>query len=121
MKIHLNLTEDHLKLIRFFKLEDINDEWVGVNKERMLTLQTHLLDDVSLILGLRDKAIQNTSEDADGIAFPDDVEKYMLETYKYVSRNLLYIESLIHQMVCEGVKAGHYVCSDRDMVWTKVE
>ena len=119
MKIHLNLTDDHLKLVKFFNVEDINDEFVGVNKHRMLTLQTHLLDDVSLILGLRDKAIKNTQEDADGMAFPDELEEYMLKTYKYVSENIVYIESLIHQRVTEGVQAGHYVSSDRDMIWSK--
>lgn len=118
MILHLNLTEDHLKLIKFFNFEEINDDYIGINKHTMLTMQTHILDDVSLILGLRDKAIKNTSEDADGLAFPDEEEKYMLDVYKYVSDNLLLIESLIHQMVTEGgIKSGHYSCSDKDMIW----
>lgn len=118
-KVTLNLTEDHLKLASFFHL--INEEKdVKINKYIMLSEQSHLLDDVSLILGLRDKAIANTVEDADGMAFPDDVEKYMVDTYRYVSENLYWIETLIHQNILKGgVQPGTYVCDNRDKIWTK--
>ena len=119
--LHLHLTEDHLKLVKFFNIEDIDDDFMGINKKTMLTLQTHLLDDVSLVLGLRDKAIKNRMEDADGMAFPDEVEKYMVDTYKYVSDNLYNIETLLHQRCTEGIQPGHYRCSDKDMLWEYVE
>lgn len=116
--LHLNLTEDHLKLVKFLNIEDNDDDVLTINKKVMLTMQTHLLDDVAMILGLRDKAIRNTEEDADGAAYPDDVEKYMLDTYKYVSDNLYLIETLLHQKVMEGVKPGTYMCKDNELVWT---
>ena len=47
-------------------------------------LQSTLLEDVSLILGLRDKAIPNTEFDANGRAFPEDVTKYMFDIYYYI-------------------------------------
>ena len=120
--LHLNLTEDHLKLVRFIKLDDESeDDVIKIDKKVMLTLQTHILDDVAMILGLRDKAIKNTTEDADGAAYPDDVEEYMLTTYNYVSNNLHLIESLLHQKVFEGIKPGHYKALDNEMVWTYVE
>lgn len=119
--LHLNLTEDHLKLVKFFNIEDIDDDFLSINKKTMLTLQTHLLDDVSLILGLRDKAIKNRTEDADGMAFPDEEEKYMLDTYNYVSDNIHLIETLLHQRCMEGVQPGHYKCNSRDLLWEKVE
>jgi hypothetical protein len=121
MILHLNLTDDHLKLVKFFNIEDLNDEYLGINKERMLTMQTHLLDDVSLILGLRDKAIERSKEDADGLAFPDEEEKYMLDTYHYVSDNIYLIETLLHQRATEGVQSGHYRCNSKDMIWEKLE
>lgn len=121
MIIHLNLTEDHLKLVRFLNVEDKDDEILAINKKVMLTMQTHLLDDVAMILGLRDKAIKGTEEDPDGAAYPDEEEKYMLETYKYVSDNLFYIESLLHQSVFTGITPGHYKANDAQMVWEKVE
>ena len=72
MILHLNLTEDHLKLVRFLNIEDKDDDVLTINKKVMLTMQTHILDDVAMILGLRDKAIKNTEEDADGAAYPDE-------------------------------------------------
>ena len=121
MILHLNLTEDHLKLVKFLNIEDKDDDVLTINKKVMLTMQTHLLDDVAMILGLRDKAIKGTEEDPDGAAYPDDVEKRMLDAYKYVSDNLYLIESLLHQRVFEGVQEGHYKCRDTDMIWEKVE
>jgi hypothetical protein len=121
MILHLNLTEDHLKLVRFFNIEDKDDDFLKINKKVMLTMQSHILDDVAMILGLRDKAIKNTEEDADGAAYPDDVEKYMLDTYKYVSDNMYLIETLLHQHVMDGVKPGEYTCKDNELIWTLKE
>lgn len=118
MKKTLNLTEDHLKLATFFDLQN-EEEDVKINKRIMLTEQSHLLDDVSLILGLRDKAIENTKEDAEGMAFPDEIEKYMVDTYNYVRENLYWIETLIHQNILKGgVVPGTYTCDTRDKIWT---
>ena len=121
MILHLHLTEDHLKLVRFLNVEDESDDVLTINKHVMLTLQTHILDDVATILGYRDKAIKGTEEDPDGSAYPDDVEKYLLDTYHYVSDNLYLIESLLHQRILEGVQQGHYKCRDNDMVWEKCD
>ena len=121
MILHLNLTEDHLKLVRFLNVEDKDDDFLKINKKVMLTMQTHILDDVAMILGLRDKAIKNTEEDADGAAYPDDVEKYMLYTYHYVSDNLYLIETLLHQHVFDGIKPGHYKAKDSDLIFEYVE
>ncbi len=116
MIVHLNLTEDHLKLVRFLNIED-NDDTLDINKRVMLTLQTHILDDVATILGYRDKAIKGTEEDPDGSAYPDDVEKYLLDTYHYVSDNLYYIETLLHQKCMDGIVPGHYKAKDSDLIW----
>ena len=118
MILHLNLTEDHLKLVRFLNIEDKDDDFLKINKKVMLTMQTHILDDVAMILGLRDKAIKNTEEDADGAAYPDDVEKYLLGTYNYVSENIFYIETLLHQHVMDGIVPGKYKAKDNELIWT---
>lgn len=120
-RVTLNLTEDHLKLATFLHLTN-EEKDVRINKFIMLSEQSHLLDDVSLVLGLRDKMIPNTEEDADGMAFPDEIEKYMVDTYRYVSENLYWIETLIHQNILKGgVQPGTYVCDNRDKIWTKEE
>lgn len=120
MIIHLHLTEDHLKLVKFLNIEDEEDNYLRINKKVMLTLQTHILDDVATILGYKDKVIKGTEEDPDGGAYPDDVESYLLETYKYVSDNLFNIETLLHQKCTEGVVPGHYKARDGDMLWERV-
>ena len=120
MIIHLNLTEDHLKLVRFLNIEDNDDDVLTINKKVMLTMQTHILDDVAMILGFTDKAIKGTDEDPDGRAYPDDIEKYMLDTYKYVSDNMYYIETLLYQNVLTGVQPGEYKANDADLIWEKI-
>ena len=119
MIIHLNLTEDHLKLVRFFNIEDNDDEFLTINKKVMLTMQSHLLDDVAMILGYKGKAIKGTEEDDLGAAYPDDVESYLLETYNYVSENIYYIETLLHQHVLDGIVPGHYKAKDNELIWVR--
>ena len=86
-----------------------------------MTIQSSLLDDVSLVLGLRDKAIPNTQYSADGIAFPTDLEEYMFDVYNYVCNNIYAIETLIHQFVVNGgLTEGVYECDSQDMIWSKL-
>lgn len=120
MIIKLTLTEDHLKLVRMFNIVDYEED-VSIDKTAMLTVMSHILDDIALVLGLRDKAISGTEESADGAAYPDDVEKYMLDTYNYVRDNMYNIETLLHQFAVDGVKPGTYKCKDSDLIWEKVE
>ena len=71
MVIHLFLTEDDLKLISLFNIESDDDDYLKINKNVMLMNQTHILDDVALVLGLKDRVIKGTEEDALGGAYPD--------------------------------------------------
>ena len=121
MKIHLRLNEDHLKLISFIKIEDEKDDVLEINKVTILSLQSHLLDDVAMILGLRDQAIEGTSESELGCAYPEEVEKRMLDAYTYVRSNLYYIETLLHQRCNKGIHPGHYVAIDNEMIWEEAE
>lgn len=118
--IVIKLTEDHLKLLPFIAISNDNDKVIEIDKENMLLIHSSILDDVSLILGLRDKAIPKTENDADGRAFPDEVEHYMLSVYNYVKDNLYYIETIIHQFVADGgITAGTYKADERELFWTK--
>lgn len=118
--IRITLTSDHLKLIPFIFLEE-DDEVININKKVCLTLQSHVLDDVSIILGLRDKAIPNTQDDEDGMAFPDEIEEYMLNTYHYMTDNLLSIEEIIHQFVTNGgISEGTYEKDAITNMWRKI-
>lgn len=120
MIIKLKLTEDHLKLVSMLNIEE-NDSKVYLDKNIMLRLQSHILDDVAMALGLKDKAIPGTENDEYGCAYPDEVEEYMLSVYHYVSENLFYIETLLHQFATEGVKSGTYKAKDSSLIWERVE
>ena len=75
---------------------------------------------MSMILGLRDKMIPNTQNDADGMAFDDETESYMKGLYDYLVDNLYDIETLIHQFVVNGgLSVGTYVCKDNEMLWER--
>jgi hypothetical protein len=119
----ITLTEDHIKLIPFFFLQEQEDsDVVGVDRNQMFCLGSHLLDDMAMVLGLMDKAIPHTEDNPDGRAFEDDAEQYMLSLYEFMSTNLYYIEQLIHQFVVKGgITAGTYRCIDTDLLWEKID
>ncbi len=115
----LKLTEEHLKLISSIKVDEMDDYNVVICKNGIYG-GTHLIEDLALILGHWDEAIENTKEDADGRAFPDELEKHMLEVHTYVIDNLLLIETLVHQFAFKGgLTSGVYKCKDNELIWEK--
>lgn len=122
MLIELKLTKDHLKLIPFFFIQEFDDDKIGIDKNIMFNMGSHLLEDMSNILGLRDKAIQSTKFDADGCAFDEETEKYMLSLFNYLNDNFYFIETLIHQYVIQGgLTEGTYKALDNELIWKKIE
>ena len=117
--VHLNLNEDHIRLVSFLNIDNDDDRYLRLDRKVMLSVQSHILDDVAMVLGLRDTAIEGTENDEDGSAYPDDVEQRMLDAYHYVSDNLYYIESLLHQRCTEGIQPGEYVARESDLIWEK--
>lgn len=119
--IKLTLTKDHLKLLPFILISNDDDNKIEIDKKVLLTIHSSLLDDVSLILGLRDKAIEKTENDALGRAFPDEIEAYMLDVYNYVKDNLYYIETLLHQFSIKGgLTEGTYQSDENYLFWEKI-
>lgn len=117
----ITLTEEHLKLIPFLFIQEFDDEQVGIDKEIMFNLGSHLLEDMAMILGYMDKVIENTKDDAEGRAFDDDTEKHMLDLFNYLVDNLYYIEILIHQFVVKGgLTVGTYKAFDDELIFEKV-
>ncbi len=117
----ITLTEDHIKLIPFFFIQEFGDNEIGVTKEQLFNLGSHLLEDMAMILNMMDKVIPNTAYDADGRAFDDETEKYLLSLYNYIIENLFDIETIIHQFVCKGgITPGTYKSLDNELIWEKV-
>lgn len=108
-------------MIPFFYLQEFDDNKVGVTREQLFNLGSHLLEDIATILGLLDKAIPNTSDDPDGRAFDDETENYMLGLFNYMSENLFSIESIIHQFAVKGgITPGTYKTLENELIWEKI-
>ena len=121
MIVRIKLTKEHLKLIPFFYEQEEGDNKIVFDKTHLYNIGSHLLEDLAMIIGYNDSAIKGTEEDADGKAFPDDIESHLLEVHNYIVDNFFYIESLIHYYVTiGGLTEGEYKCKDNELVWQKV-
>ena len=115
----LKLTQDHLKLIPFFYINEL-DNGIEIDTDLLFNLNNRLLEDMGMILGFQDKAIDNTKDDADGRAYDEETTQYMIDTYNYVKDNIYDIETLIHQYVVKGgLSEGVYKTLDNIMIWEK--
>ena len=122
MIIKLELTKNHLKLIPFFYTQEVDDNLVGVDREIMFNMGSHLLEDMAMILGMEDKALKNSQNDADGRAFDDETEAYLLSLFEFFNKNLYYVETLIHQFVVKGgLTVGTYQALDNELIWEKID
>lgn len=122
MIIRLNITEDLLKLIPIIYLQTRGDNEIVIDKTHVFSVGMHLLEDMSMALGIYDRAIKGTEDDPEGRAFSEEDTKYMLDLHKYIVDNLYYIETLIHQFATKGgISVGVYKSKDSDLIWTREE
>lgn len=121
-RIYVNLTEDHLKLIRNLNVQTLTDETVGIAKDNLYG-GTYKYEQMALILGLTDKAVPGTEEDMEnGTLYEKEAQLYMVELDKYINENLLNIEEILHQFCLKGgLTVGKYVCKDYQHIWHRVE
>lgn len=116
----LILNEDHIKMLQYIAIEDIDDDYVGVLKEAPFYSKTTVLEDMSMYLGIRGNSIEGTENDAEGRAFSEKDTDYMLGIYDYLVENIHDIETLIHQFVGKGgITPGTYISSNYADIWKK--
>jgi hypothetical protein len=123
----ITLTEDHIKLLKLIKFKNIMplQEYGGEPTQLSIDKQdpymlSGRLEDIAITLGLYDKRIPGSEDDAEGAMFPDDVEDYLVETHKYIIDNIYDIERLIHQLAFEGgITPGTYKAIDSENIWSK--
>jgi hypothetical protein len=116
----IKLTEEHIKLIPFFYLQEVGDDEIVVNKKHLYELGSHLMEDLAIILGKNDTAIAGTENNANGRAYPEEVEKELTEIHKYITDNLFDIETIIHQFAIKGgITPGTYKAKDNELIWEK--
>lgn len=110
-----------MKLIPLFLVDTEGDDKVFVDRSHLYT-GSHLLEDMSMALGIFDKAITGTESDPEGRAFPEEETEMMLKLHSYITENLFYIETLIHQFVVKGgLKVGTYKAKDNELIWEMEE
>lgn len=125
----IELTEDHLKLISHIKFEaftfgqeaSVNRLGWGIDQWGMFG-GTYVMEDIALILGVYDKYIIGTEENANGKQFPKDLEDYMWSLYGDIVYNMEYIMDLVlYYSNKGGLTPGVYKCTTNTMEWSKEE
>lgn len=115
----LNITEDVIKVIPMLFLQQDGDDVVFYSR-KWLFGGTHVLEDIAMCLGISDHYIKGTEDDADGRAFNEEDTERMLKLNEYISENLFYLESLIHQYIVKGgITVGTYKAKDNELIWEK--
>lgn len=81
---------------------------------------TYVLEDIAMILGHFDKAIENSENLATGRRFPEELEEQMYEYYEYICENLDDILTLMLSFIGNGgLTAGTYEYSNH--IWKRKE
>ena len=71
---------------------------------------TYLLEDMAMILGYYDQAVENSENFPNGRRFPDELEEKMYSLYDYICNNLDDIFTLVLTFIGDGgLKPGTYV------------
>ena len=116
----IEVTEDLLALIPIIFVQEEGDDKVMIDKNHVFSVGMHLLEDMAMALNIYDRAIKGTEDDPEGKAFSEEDTKYMLDLHKYVTDNIYYIETLIHQFATKGgLQVGVYKCKDNELIWEK--
>lgn len=126
--LRVTLTEDMLKLIsriNFMEFPVSRDD--ESDSKELLTWGIDLrslyggcfvFEDISMILGVYDKRIEGTENNAMGPEFPKDLTDYMWEMHSYIVEHLQDVEELVHQFCNRGgLKPGTYKCKSNERIW----
>ena len=118
-KITLNLTEEHILLIKNLNFKKLTDSIYGIDCFDLYG-GTWKWEQMALILGYSDKVIPETLESIFGPKYEKEIQDYMEELDVFISDNILNIEEILHQFSSEGIKPGKYTCMDNIHIWNKI-
>lgn len=118
MKISINLTEDHIKLIKTLRYIKFDDNRYGVDNYAPWAYGgSSIFEDMALILGLGDKIIAETREYPMGAICQEETQRYLEEIDAFFVEHMVDIEEILHQMCDKGIKPGKYSCIDNVRIW----
>jgi len=125
----LKVTEDHIKLLQAIKFEtfvfdgETRNGRIGYGIDQYAPWGgNYPIEEIALILGHWEDAIEGTEEDVDGRKFPVQLEQHFFDLYEDITENMEYYWSLLVYYVDKGgLVPGTYKCNPRVREWVKVE
>lgn len=137
MVVELEITKDLLKVLPLINIQHFEKEYKRVDVDsngkeftELATQQVLQIDTRNLLVGndpIEDIAFAlgiapQSEADSDGVrSYGQDIYDKFESMYNYIKDNLYYIESLIHQKCCEGIKEGIYQALDNELIWEYVK
>lgn len=125
----ITITEEHIKLLQAIKFEHFIFDGNSRNGRFGWGIDQYApwggeypIEDIALILGKLDMAIEGSEENWSGRYFPDDLQNHFIDLYEYITENMEYLFSLlIFYSDKGGLTPGTYKCNPRLKDWEKVE
>lgn len=119
-RITLDLTEEHVLLIRNLNFKRLDDNTYGIDTFDMYG-GTWKYEEMALILGQGDKALDESLDSIWGPRYEEDVQKHLEELDCFMTENIGNIEEILHQHCDEGISPGTYQCKDNERIWKKIK
>lgn len=119
MKITLNITEDHIKLIKGLNFKRFNDNQYGIDNYDMFSIgRGFLYEDMAYILDLTSHIIPETVDDWDGPKFDNETQDYLISLDEFMVEHIQDIVEILFAF-CDkgGIKVGKYTCLDNERIW----
>lgn len=120
MKITLNITEDHIKLIKALNFKQFTNDRYGIDNYDLFNIgRGFLYEDMAIILDKTDKIIPETVDDWDGPKFDTDTQNYLIELDEFIINHIKDIMDILIQF-CDsgGLRVGKYTCFDNSRIWS---
>ena len=119
MKISINLTDEHIKLIKNLRYIKFDDNRYGVDNYAPWAYGgSSIFEDMALILGFGDKIIPETRESPFGAICEETTQRHLEELDAFFIDHMVDIEEILHQMVDSGgIKPGKYTWLDNVPIW----
>lgn len=116
MKRSVVLSDEHIKLISRFRINEFSSTRVGLDYYDLYG-GGFLINDMALILGCEVNQIVDNI-DSNGYEYDKETEKRLTEMSEYIDKNIVYIEEIVHQFSIKGgLKPGKYVCDEAIHIW----
>lgn len=118
MKISINLTEEHIKLLMVLRFEKIDERHYGVDNYILWACGlSSIWEDMAAILGYQDKVIAESREDPMGAICEKETQEHLEELDAFFVEHITDMEEILHQFCTEGIKPGKYTCLDNVHLW----